>query len=77
MAELNTAELMGKKIIVLLIGSKPSDLPGDLTDVQYFDLLNDPDAYIRLKEGLKRAGLDPVSFPFAERRASLSWPYPT
>ena len=72
LAELNTAELMGKKIIVLLIGSKPSDLPGDLTDVQYFDLLNDPDAYTRLKEGLKRAGLDPVSFPFAEGRR----PYP-
>src|SRR5215471_16514110 len=63
---------MGKKIIVLLIGSKPSDVPGDLTDIQYFDLLNDPDAYIRLKEGLKRAGLNPVSFPFAEGRR----PYP-
>ena len=70
--ELNTAQLMGKKIIVLLIGSKPSDVPGDLKDAQYVDLINDPDAYTRLKEGLKRAGLDPASFPFAEGRR----PYP-
>ena len=70
--ELNTAQLLGKKIIVLLIGSKPSDVPGDLKDAQYVDLINDPDAYTRLKEGLKRAGLDPASFPFAEGRR----PYP-
>jgi tetratricopeptide (TPR) repeat protein len=70
--ELNTAQLMGKKIIVLLIGSKPSEIPGDLKDAQYVDLINDPDAYARLKVGLKRAGLDPASFPFAEGRR----PYP-
>ena len=70
--ELNTAQLMGKKIIVLLIGSKSSDIPGDLKDVQYADLINDPSAYTRLKEGLKRAGLDPASFPFEEGRR----PYP-
>jgi hypothetical protein len=70
--ELNTAQILGKKIIVLLIGSKPSAIPGDLTDAQYVDLLNDPDAYARLKEGLKRAGLDAKSFPFAEGRC----PYP-
>lgn len=50
--ELNTVQLMGKKIIVLLIGSKPSDIPGDLKDAQYVDLINDPDAYTRLKVGL-------------------------
>jgi hypothetical protein len=72
LAELNTAQLMGKKIIVLLIGSKVSDVPGDLKDAQYVDLINDPDAYTRLKEGLKRAGLDPANFPFAEGRR----PYP-
>ena len=70
--ELNTAQLMGKKIIVLLIGSKSSAIPGDLKDAQYVDLLNDPDAYARLKEGLKRAGLDAESFPFGEGRC----PYP-
>jgi tetratricopeptide (TPR) repeat protein len=70
--ELNTAQLLGKKIIVLLIGSKSSEVPSDLKDAQYVDLINDPDAYTRLKEGLKRAGLDPASFPFAEGRR----PYP-
>ena len=70
--ELNTAQLMGKKIVVLLIGSKPSEIPGDLKDAQYVDLINDPDAYTRLKVGLKRAGLDPSSFPFEEGRR----PYP-
>ena len=70
--ELNTAQLMGKKIIVLLIGSKSSDIPGDLKDAQYVDLIHDPDAYTRLKEGLKKAGLDPASFPFEEGRR----PYP-
>ena len=70
--ELNTAQLMGKKIIVPLIGSKPSEIPGDLKDAQYVDLINDPDAYTRLKLGLKRAGLDPSSFHFEEGRR----PYP-
>ena len=70
--ELNTAQLMGKKIIVLLIGSKPSDIPGDLKDAQYVDLIKDPDAYTRVKVGLKHAGLDPSSFPFKEGRC----PYP-
>jgi hypothetical protein len=70
--ELNTAQLMGKKIIVLLIGSKPSDIPGDLKDSQYVDLIKDPDAYTRVKVGLKRAGLDPSSFLFKEGRC----PYP-
>jgi WD40 repeat protein len=70
--ELNTAQLMGKKIIVLLIGSKPSEIPGDLRDAQYVDLIKDPDAYTRVKVGLKRIGLDPWNFSFAERRR----PYP-
>ena len=47
-------------------------MPLDLTDEQFIDLTGDPQAYRRLKEGLKRAGLDPTSFPFeADRR-----PYP-
>ena len=71
-AKLNTAELLGKKIFVLLIGSKSSDIASSLKDAQYVDLINDPDAYTRLKVGLKRAGLDASSFPFAEGRR----PYP-
>jgi tetratricopeptide (TPR) repeat protein len=71
-AELNTAELLGKKIFVLLIGSKSSDIASSLKDAQYVDLINDPDAYQRLKVGLQRAGLDPSSFPFDEERR----PYP-
>jgi len=70
--ELNTAQLMGKKVIILLIGSKSSEIPGDLKDAQYVNLLHDPDAYTRLKGGLKHAGLDPASFPFEEGRG----PYP-
>ena len=46
--------------------------PPDLTDEQFIDLTGDPDAYRRLKEGLKRAGLDPTSFPFEAGRR----PYP-
>jgi hypothetical protein len=71
-AELAAAELLGKKIFILLIGSKSSDLATSLKDAQYVDLVNDPNAYTRLREGLKRAGLDPTSFPFEEGRR----PYP-
>jgi hypothetical protein len=71
--ELNTAQLLGKKIIVLLIGSPPSDVPGDLRDAQYVDLINDRDAYTRLKEGLRLAGLDPASFPFTRGRPPAEW----
>ena len=63
-AELNTAELLGKKVFVLLIGCKGSDIADSLKDAQYVDLLNDPDAYTRLKVGLKRAGLDARYFPW-------------
>src|SRR5262245_55504814 len=71
-AEIDAARLMGKKIIVVLIGIDKSQVPLDLSDEQWVDLAGDPHGYIRLKEGLRRAGLDPSSFPFEEGRR----PYP-
>jgi hypothetical protein len=71
-AEIDAARLMGKKVIAALVGIGKSEVPPDLTDEQYIDLTHDPDAYRRLKEGLKRAGLDPTSFPFPPGRR----PYP-
>ena len=47
-------------------------MPLDLTDEQWVDLDGDPDARMRLKEGLTRVGLDPSSFPFEAGRR----PYP-
>src|SRR5208337_5655100 len=55
-----------------LVGVDKSAVPVDLTDEQFVDLTGDPQAYRRLKEGLKRAGLDPTSFPFEPGRR----PYP-
>jgi hypothetical protein len=71
-AELDVARLMGKKIIIALLGIDKSQVPTDLTDEQWVDLDGDPNARSRLKEGLKRAGLDPSSFPFEPGRR----PYP-
>ncbi|GLS17005.1 hypothetical protein GCM10007874_00200 [Labrys miyagiensis] len=71
-SEVDAARLMGKKIIALLIDIERSRVPPDLTDEQFIDLTGDPSAFARLKEGLKRAGLDPTSFPFREGRR----PYP-
>src|SRR5215472_11434097 len=69
-AEINTAQMMGKKTIIALIDN--SQVPGDLTDEQFIDLSGDPQAYRRLKKGLELAGLDPLSFPFEPGRR----PYP-
>jgi WD40 repeat protein len=69
-AEINTAQMMGKKTIIALIDK--SQVPGDLTDEQFIDLSGDPQAYRRLKKGLELAGLDPLSFPFEPGRR----PYP-
>jgi hypothetical protein len=71
-SEIDAARLMGKKIIVALTGIDKSQVPLDLADEQWIDLSGDPDAYRRLKEGLKRFGLDPLSFPFEAGRR----PYP-
>jgi WD40 repeat protein len=71
-SEIDAARLIGKKVIAALVGVDKSAVPVDLTDEQFIDLTGDPQAYRRLKEGLKRAGLDPTTFPFpADRR-----PYP-
>jgi hypothetical protein len=71
-SEVDAARLMGKKVIVALVGVDKSAVPLDLTDEQFIDLTGDPQAYRRLKEGLKRAGLDPTTFPFEAGRR----PYP-
>ena len=71
-SEIDAARLMGKKIIVALTGVDKSQIPLDLLDEQFIDLSGDPQAYPRLKEGLKHAGLDPLSFPFGAGRR----PYP-
>src|SRR3954447_4384177 len=71
-SEVDAARLMGKKVIAVLAGIDKSQVPADLTDEQIIDLTGDPQAYRRLKEGLKRAGLDPTSFPFEPGRR----PYP-
>ena len=71
-AEIDAARLMGKKVIVALIGIDKAQVPPDLNDEQWVDLTGDPDAYTRLKEGLRRGGYDPSSFPFEAGRR----PYP-
>ncbi|TBB38562.1 TIR domain-containing protein [Rhizobium ruizarguesonis] len=71
-SEVDAARLMGKKVIALLVEIEKSQVPPDLTDEQYVDLTGDPQAYRRLKEGLKRAGLDQTTFPFPPGRR----PYP-
>jgi WD40 repeat protein len=71
-SEVDAARMMGKKVIAAVVGIDKNEVPPDLTDEQFIDLTGDPDAYRRLKEGLKRAGLDPTSFPFAPGRR----PYP-
>src|SRR5215468_2447509 len=71
-AEIDAARLMGKKIIVALIGIDKAQVPPDLNDEQWIDLTDDPNAYTRLKEGLRRGGLDSSSFLFEAGRR----PYP-
>ena len=71
-SEIDAARLMGKKIIVALIGIDKARVPLDLSDEQWLDLAGDPNGYRRLKEGLKRAGLDPSSFALEPGRR----PYP-
>jgi hypothetical protein len=56
-SEIDAARLMGKKVIMALVGIDESQVPLDLSDEQFIDLTADPQAYRRLKEGLKRAGL--------------------
>jgi hypothetical protein len=60
-SEVDSARMMGKKVIAALVGIDKSQVTPDLTDEQYVDLTGDPDPYRRLREGLKRAGLDPTT----------------
>src|SRR5215468_2008683 len=71
-AEIDTARLMGKKIIVALIGADKSEVPLDLTDEQWVDLEAGSAEYRRLAAGLKLAGLDPSTFELEPGRR----PYP-
>lgn len=71
-AEIDTARLMGKKIIIALIGADKSDVPLDLTDEQWVDLNAGAHEYKRLALGLKLAGLDPSTFELQPGRR----PYP-
>ena len=71
-SEIDAARLMGKKVVTALVNVDKSAVPLDLIDEQFIDLTGDPQAYRRLKEGLKRSGLDPTTFPFDADRP----PYP-
>jgi len=71
-AELEVARLINKKIITALIDEEILDLPADLTEEQWVDLVHDPSGFVRLKEGLKAAGISPESFYFEPGRC----PYP-
>jgi tetratricopeptide (TPR) repeat protein len=68
------AKQLGKCIFPIIVGDLDiSALPNELTaDHQAVDLVRDPMGRDRLKEGLKRAGLDPEGFPFPSGRR----PYP-
>jgi hypothetical protein len=74
LAEFLLAKQLGKRIFPIIIAPlSRDDLPVEMTSsTQIVDLLGDAEAYVRLREGLRRAGLDPESFPFAKGRA----PYP-
>jgi hypothetical protein len=52
--------------------SKGIEIPSDVADEQWVDLIGDPDGYTRLKEGLLRAGIGASSFAFDRGRR----PYP-
>jgi TIR domain len=71
-SEIDAARLMGKKVIAGLVGVDKTAVPLDFADEQFIDLTGDPRAYRRLKEGLKRTGLDPTTFPFPSDQR----PYP-
>jgi len=73
LSEAGTARLLGKQIIPILIdNTNISELPADMTPEQIVDRNSDPNWEIWLKEGLKRANLDPKTFYFKKGRR----PYP-
>jgi hypothetical protein len=68
------AKQFGKYVFPIIVSAIDiSELPAEITsNHQVVDLVHDPEGLLRLKEGLKRAGLDPETFPFAAGRP----PYP-
>jgi tetratricopeptide (TPR) repeat protein len=68
------AKQLGKRIFPVIIADiNLRSLPSEITaNHQAVDLVSDPNGWERLKEGLKRAGLDPETFPFPVGRR----PYP-
>ncbi|MFO1135075.1 MAG: TIR domain-containing protein [Rhodoblastus sp.] len=69
LSEFLLAKQLGKRLFPLLLGVRIEDLPSEIaSDHQAVDLVRDPECWIRLKEGLRRAGLDATSFPFEKGR---------
>jgi tetratricopeptide (TPR) repeat protein len=68
------AKQYGKCVVPIIVSEiDVKTLPNELTaNHQMVDLVHDPHGHERLKEGLRRAGLDPESFPFPAGRR----PYP-
>jgi hypothetical protein len=73
-AEFLLAKQLGKKIFPVVVNSVDfAALPKEMTaQSQIVDLVKDAEGYARLREGLRRSGLQAESFPFAEGRP----PYP-
>jgi WD40 repeat protein len=74
LSEFLLAKQLGKRLFPLLIdGASLGGLPLEISsDHQAVDLVGDPFGWDRLREGLRRAGLDAHSFPFPKGRR----PYP-
>jgi hypothetical protein len=68
------AKQYGKYVFPIIVSAIDiRELPGEITaNHQAVDLVHDPNGYERLKEGLRRAGLTPETFPFPAGRR----PYP-
>ena len=64
------AKQLGKRIFPIIVADiNLSALPSEITaNHQAVDLIGDPHGWERLKQGLKRAGLDPETFPFSPGR---------
>jgi tetratricopeptide (TPR) repeat protein len=73
-SEFLLAKQYGKRVFPIIVGDIDlSELSSEITaNHQAVDLVRDPQGWDRLKEGLKRAGLDPETFPFPPGRR----PYP-
>jgi hypothetical protein len=74
LAEFLLAKQLGKRLFPVLVAEVEIDaLPLEMSSSdQAVDLVKDPRGWDRLKEGLKRAGLDPETYAFPSNRR----PYP-